>query len=45
VEFLGGAIVTTFVGAHPKVWVCGMPLETRTPANRTRGGTDVALGP
>jgi hypothetical protein len=27
VEFFGGAIVTTFVGAHPKVWVCGMLVE------------------
>jgi hypothetical protein len=27
VEFFGAAIVTTFVGAHPKVWACGVPVE------------------
>jgi hypothetical protein len=25
--FFGGAIVTTFVGAHPKVLACGIPVE------------------
>jgi hypothetical protein len=27
VDIFGAAIVTTFVGAHSKVWVCGMPVE------------------
>jgi hypothetical protein len=40
VEIFGAAIVTTFVGAHPKVWVCGVPVE-----NPYAGEADPTAGP